>query len=144
MNRDELMKLLPHRPPMLLVDEAEKGEDGRARGSYTVRGEEWFLRGHFPGKPIVPGVIQCEMLAQTCCVLLGDRAEGCLPMFAGIDHVRFRSNVIPGDRIDFLCEIIKSRGPFFFVKGSGSVNGKTCVEGEFSFALVGQSKKDPE
>lgn len=136
MNRDELMKIMPHRPPMLLIDEAEKGADGKAHGFYTVRGDEWFLQGHFPGMPIVPGVIQCEMLAQTCCVLLGDQEEKQTPMFAGINKVRFRRNVVPRDKIEMVCEILKNKGPFYFAKGSGFVNGKLCVSGEFSFALV--------
>ena len=67
MNREELKNILPHREPMLLVDEAYVGEDGKAHGKYTVRGDEYFLKGHFPQNPIVPGVIQCEMAAQTCC-----------------------------------------------------------------------------
>ncbi|MVB11472.1 3-hydroxyacyl-[acyl-carrier-protein] dehydratase FabZ [Caprobacter fermentans] len=136
MNREELMKIMPHRPPMLLIDEAKKGADGKAHGVYTVRGDEWFLRGHFPGMPIVPGVIQCEMLAQTCCVLIGDGQKGKTPMFVGIDKVRFRGNILPGDRIEIVCEILKTKGPFYFAKGSGTVNGKLCVSGEFSFALV--------
>lgn len=136
MNRDELMRILPHRPPMLLIDEAEAGPDGVARGSCTVRGDEWFLQGHFPGRPIVPGVIQCEMLAQTCCVLLGDRAGDCTPLFAGIDRARFRGRIVPGDKIELECRIVKNRGPFYFARGSGSVNGKLCVEAEFSFALA--------
>lgn len=136
MNRDELMKIMPHRPPMLLIDEAEKGVDGKAHGVYTVRGDEWFLQGHFPGMPIVPGVIQCEMLAQTCCVLIGDSSGSATPMFAGIDKARFRGNILPGDRIEMVCEIVRKKGPFFFAKGSGFVNGKLCVSGEFSFALV--------
>lgn len=136
MNREELMKIMPHRPPMLLIDEAEKGADGKAHGVYTVKGDEWFLQGHFPGMPIVPGVIQCEMLAQTCCVLADGLGKDVIPMFAGIDKARFRKNVVPGDRLEMVCEFVKSRGPFFFAKGSGFVGGKLCVSGEFSFALV--------
>ena len=71
MNRDEIMKILPHRDKMLLLDEAEN-RDGTSVGHYTVRGDEFFLQGHFPGHPIVPGVILCEILAQSACVLMQD------------------------------------------------------------------------
>ena len=110
MNRDELKTILPHREPMLLVDEAAVGEDGIARGSYTVRGDEYFLDGHFPGNPIVPGVIQCEMAAQTCCVLFADKVKGSTPLFAGINKVRFRRQVKPGERIDFECTPVREVG----------------------------------
>lgn len=136
MNREELKEILPHREPMLLLDEAYVDEDGRAHGKYTVKGDEWFLKGHFPGKPVVPGVIQCEMLAQTCCVLLSENVKGNTPLFTGIDKVRFRRMVLPGDTMEFSCRIQKSKPPFYFAEGTGNVNGRLCVSGEFSFALV--------
>lgn len=74
MNRAEIMEILPHRDAMLLLDEVEN-KDGTAIGRYTVRGDEFFLQGHFPGNPIVPGVILCEILAQSACVLMQDKAR---------------------------------------------------------------------
>ena len=137
MTREELKEILPHREPMLLLDEATKIEDNLAEGKYTVRGDEWFLQGHFPGNPIVPGVIQCEMLAQSACVLLADGAsEGMTPVFTSLDKVKFRGMVKPGDTLETECELVRQRGMFYFAKGTGRVNGKVCVSAEFSFALV--------
>lgn len=140
MNRDELKQILPHREPMLLLDEAELKEDNLAVGKYTVKGDEWFLQGHFPGMPIVPGVVQCEMLAQTCCMLLSEQVKGKLPLFAGLDRVRFKNRVLPGDTLVMECSLTRSRPPFYFAKGRGSVNGKPVVSAELSFALVSRDK----
>ena len=136
MNRQEIMKILPHRDAMLLIDEAFLGPDGKARGIYTVRGDEWFLRGHFPGNPVVPGVIQCEMMAQTCCVLLSDKLGGKVPLFAGMDKIRFRGKILPGDKIEFICSLKKAKAPFYFAEGAGYVGGRLCVSGEMSIAVV--------
>lgn len=140
MNKDELKQILPHREPMLLLDEAELKEDNLAVGKYTVKGDEWFLQGHFPGMPIVPGVVQCEMLAQTCCMLLSEQVKGKLPLFAGLDRVRFKNRVLPGDTLVMECSLTRSRPPFYFAKGRGSVNGKPVVSAELSFALVSKDK----
>ena len=140
MNRDELKQILPHREPMLLLDEAELRGENLAVGQYTVKGDEWFLQGHFPGMPIVPGVVQCEMLAQTCCMLLSEQVKGKLPLFAGLDKVRFKNKLLPGDTLVMECSLVRSRPPFYFAKGRGSVNGKTAVSAELSFALVSEDK----
>lgn len=138
MNRTEIQAILPHREDMLLLDEVVRdGED--ACGRYHVCGDEFFLRGHFPGNPIVPGVIQCEILAQSACVLLGDvLAEGKVPMYTGMDKVRFRRPVRPGDTIETRCRIVRAKPPFYFAQGTVSVDGKVCTSAEFSFAIVGE------
>jgi 3-hydroxyacyl-[acyl-carrier-protein] dehydratase len=135
MNRDEIRAILPHREPMLLVDEARvEGEE--SIGSYTVRGDEFFLQGHFPYNPVVPGVILCEMMAQSGCVLFAEQVSGKTPYFSGLDKVRFKRKVTPGDTIEFRCHLTATKGPFFFVSGTGTVAGEVCVSAEMSFALA--------
>lgn len=137
MNKEEIMKILPHRDNMLLIDDAEN-IDGVAVGHYTVKGDEFFLKGHFPGNPIVPGVILCEILAQSACVLLeGELAAGKLPVYTGLDKVKFRNPVRPGDTVETRCTILRSKGPFYFCEGKMTVDGKLCVSAEFSFAVTG-------
>ncbi len=120
---------------MLLVDEAEV-VDGTARGKKKITGDEWFLKGHFPDEPIVPGVILCEIMAQSTCVLLNGKIEsGSLPVFTGLNKVKFRNSVKPGDVFETECKITKDRNPFYFAEGKGFVNGKLCVSAEFSFAV---------
>lgn len=140
MNRDEIKKIIPHREPMLLVDEASVVDEKTAVGKYTVRGDEFFLQGHFPGNPVVPGVILCEMMAQTGAVVLANRIKGATPYFTGLNLVKFRQKVVPGDTLDITCQLTQERGNFFFAKAVGKVNGKLAVSAEFSFALVSEVK----
>lgn len=137
MTKEEIMQILPHREDMLLLDEVSMDGEG-AVGHYHVRGDEFFLRGHFPGNPIVPGVILCEILAQSACVLMKDAmAEGKLPVYTGLNNVKFRSPVRPGDTIETRCRIRRAKHPFYFAEGTVSVEGRLCVSAEFSFAIMG-------
>ena len=138
MNQEEIKKILPHRDNMLLVEESEVVDDVTAKGKYTIKGDEFFLQGHFPGNPIVPGVILCEILAQSACVLMrGAMGEGQLPVYTGLNNVKFRSPVRPGDTVEARCRIRRAKHPFYFAEGTVTVDGRTCVSAEFSFAMTG-------
>ena len=143
MNRQELESILPHRGRMLLLDECEN-IDGVAHGAYSVKGDEFFLDGHFPGNPIVPGVIQCEILAQSACVLLDGIADkGKLAVYTGLNNVKFKSQVKPGDRFETEVRLTRIKHPFYFAEGTGSVDGRVCVKAEFSFAVIDKPSPDP-
>ncbi len=136
MNRDEIMGILPHRQDMLLLDEAELLEPGVARGCYTVKGTEFFLRGHFPGNPVVPGVILCEIVGQTCCALFSERIQGKTPFYAGMNDVKFRRMVKPGDTVEVRVEQVRSKLNVHVVKGEATVEGQMAVRGEFTFIIA--------
>ena len=137
MNRDEIKTFLPHREPMLLLDEVETDPEGNALGRYTVRGDEWFLQGHFPGNPVVPGVILCEIIAQTAGALLREQLPGKTTLYGGMDKVRFRRMVRPGDQVDISCRITRSKMNLYIIAGEASVSGAFCAGGVFTLMLAG-------
>ncbi|MDL2218384.1 3-hydroxyacyl-ACP dehydratase FabZ [Christensenellaceae bacterium OttesenSCG-928-M15] len=136
MNRDQIKELLPHREPMLLLDEMDIDENEVAYGSYTIRGDEFFLKGHFPNNPVVPGVIICEIMAQSCSILLGDAIRGKTPYYTGIDKVRFKQKVYPGDKVEIKAIVTRQKQMFYFTKCEVTVGGKLAAQGELSFAIL--------
>ncbi len=137
MNREEIKTFLPHREPMLLLDEAGMDENGNALGQYTVRGDEWFLQGHFPGNPVVPGVVLCEIIAQTAGILLRDKLPGKTTLYAGMENVRFRRMVRPGDTIHITCRITRSKANVYVIAGEAAVSDAPCASGVFTLMLAG-------
>lgn len=135
MNREELQSILPHRDAMLLLDEAWLDAEGTAHGVYRVRGDEWFLQGHFPKDPVMPGVVQCEIIAQTACVLFADELRGKVAYYAGMDKVRFRRVVRPGDTLSLSAGLLRRKLNVFVVRGEARVDGELCATGEFSFII---------
>jgi 3-hydroxyacyl-[acyl-carrier-protein] dehydratase len=140
MNREEIKQIIPHREPMLLVDETEIVDENTAHGKLQIHGDEWFLQGHFPGNPVVPGVILCESMAQASSVIVADKARGTTPYFAALSNVRFKNKVFPGDLLESVCKLVRTKGSFYFVEAKGYVQGKLCVTADFSFALVPMDK----
>ncbi len=140
---NEIMKLLPHRYPMLLVDRVlEISEDSkRIVGLKNVSVNEAFFQGHFPGAPVMPGVLIVEAMAQ-CSALIGlremteeERAKK-LYIFGGIDKARFRRPVVPGDQLILECEVLHRRATTVKMRGVAKVNGVVVAEAELLSVLV--------
>ena len=136
MDRDELKKYLLHREPMLLVDEMIMDAEGVAHSKYRIREDEFFCQGHFPGNPLVPGVILCEIMAQSCALLVKDEIVGKTTLYSGIDNVRFKNPVRPGDLCEITARLNGKRANMFFCEAELRVEGKLCCKGNLSFALV--------
>jgi 3-hydroxyacyl-[acyl-carrier-protein] dehydratase len=138
LGRAEIEEILPHRDPFLLLDEVTELEPGvRVVARKQVREDEWYLRGHFPGRPIMPGVLMVEALAQTgaVAVLSEEENRGKLALFAGIDDVRFKRLVTPGDELELVCELERVRGPVGRGKARATVDGELAVRGTLTFAV---------
>ena len=140
----EIMKLIPHRYPMLLIDKLEILEMGvKAVGIKNVSFNEWFFEGHFPGKPIMPGVLIVEAMAQSAAALVmkslqeeGHSLESKLVYFMSIDESKFRRPVVPGDVLRLSVEKERSRGNVWRFKGQGFVDGKMTTEATFTAMIV--------
>ena len=138
LTQQEIEAILPHRDPFLLLDEVvdlRPGEKVVARKQ--VRPDEWYLSGHFPGRPIMPGVLIVEAMAQAgaVAVLSEEENRGKLALFAGIDGVRFKRVVEPGDELELTCELERVRGPIGRGKATATVDGALAARGTLTFAV---------
>jgi 3-hydroxyacyl-[acyl-carrier-protein] dehydratase len=141
LDRAGIEQILPHRDPFLLLDEVVDLRPGeRVVARKRVRDDEWYLSGHFPGRPIMPGVLIVEAMAQTGAVaVLADEANrGKLALFAGIDDVRFKRIVEPGDELELTCELERVRGPIGRGKATATVDGELAARGTLTFAVTDQ------
>ena len=134
----QIMEMIPHRYPFLLVDKITECVPGKySKGYKNLTMNESFFQGHFPGNPIMPGVLQLEALAQCSAPILMCMPEykGKLTLFAGADNVRFKNIVRPGDRLDMETEMFKLKGPIGKCHAIGSVNEKICIEADMTVCL---------
>ncbi|QJC53801.1 3-hydroxyacyl-ACP dehydratase FabZ [Paenibacillus albicereus] len=142
LNINEIMDIIPHRQPFLLIDRILEVEEGqRAVGIKNVTMNEPFFAGHFPGFPVMPGVLIVEALAQVgaVAILKVEANRGKIAMFAGIDEFRFRGQVTPGDTLRLEVEITRLKGIVGKGKATASVDGKVVAEGGIMFALTDPS-----
>jgi 3-hydroxyacyl-[acyl-carrier-protein] dehydratase len=136
LNINEIKQIIPHREPFLLIDRIDEFEPGvSAKGIKNVTYNEYFFRGHFPQEPVMPGVLIVESLAQTgaVAILSLEENKGKTAYFAGLDKVKFKKKVIPGDTLELSVEIIRKKGPVGIGKGIAMVDGKLAVSCELTF-----------
>ena len=142
LSRTEIESILPHRDPFLLLDEVLELKPGeRVVARKRVRPDEWYLAGHFPGRPVMPGVLSVEAMAQAGAVAVLSQPEnrGKLALFAGIDDVRFKRLVVPGDELELTCEVERLRGPVGRGKATAKVAGDLAVRGTLMFAVTDEA-----
>ena len=140
LDKKEIEKIIPQRDPFLMIDEVENYIPGESAVAYKyVREDEWYFKGHFPGNPIMPGVLITESLAQTGAVaILGmQENKGKNALFGGIDKMKFKKMVVPGDKLKLEVKIIKRKGPIGVGEAIATVDEKIVAKGELTFAIVG-------
>lgn len=138
MDIQEIMKIIPHRYPFLLIDKVTYLEEGKkAKGIKNVSMNEYYFQGHFPQEPVMPGVLIVEALAQlgAVAILSMDGFKGKTAYFAGINSVKFRKKIIPGDILELEVEIVRLRSSFGIGKICAKKAGDIACEGEITFAI---------
>jgi len=136
---DEVLRAIPHRPPFLFVDQVVEITDKKIKATRRMDPEEAFFKGHYPGYPIMPGVLVCEAIFQTGGILLSRIMTGVgegVPVLGRINNAKFKHMVKPGDTLELEAELVEVMGTAYFLKGRASVQGKTAVTVEFAVTLT--------
>lgn len=139
LKREEIEKIIPQREPFLMIDEVESYIPGEKCTAYKdVKKEEWYFRGHFPGNPIMPGVLITESfpLSRCGCNIIFRRKQRKECFIWWIDKMKFKKMVVPGDRLKLEVNIIKKKGPIGVGEAIATVDGKVVAKGELTFAVV--------
>ena len=138
LNKEQIMEIIPHRDPFLLIDEINEMTPGqKVVATKLIREDEYWFKGHFPEYPVTPGVLLIEMLAQAgaVCMLSLEEHKGKIGFLGGVNNAKFRRQVLPGDTVKLEVEMIKIRGSIGIGKALATVNGEKAVSAEISFAL---------
>lgn len=138
LNREQIMEIIPHRDPFLLIDEVYELEPGmRVKAGRKMTQDDFWVKGHFPQEAVTPGVLMLEMLAQAgaVCILSLPENKGKIGLFGGVKEAKFRRKVVPGDHLLLEVEMVKIRGPVGIGKAIATVNGERAVAAEITFAL---------
>ena len=145
---EDIHRRIPHRPPFLFIDEILNVSDTGAEASLTVKPEFPFFEGHYPGNPIMPGVLLCESVFQTGAVFLADLLdnetltdESVTPVLTRIRDARFKRMVLPGDKVDISVSLTDKMGKFFNLTGQIKNEGKICLTISFALALIKDEEK---
>lgn len=139
LDKEEIKKIIPQREPFLMIDEVEQFVPGESCTAYkNVNEDEYYFKGHFPGNSIMPGVLMVEALAQTgaVAILSMEENKGRNALFGGINNLKFKKQVVPGDRLKLEVKILKRKGPIGIGEAIATVDGKIAVKGELTFAIV--------
>ena len=136
---EDVLNAIPHRPPFLFVDEVIELTDNKIKATREMKSDEWFFQGHFPGNPIMPGVLICESIFQAAGILLAKILGGIgggTPVLTRISNARFKNIVRPGDLLELQAEVVETVSNASFMKGSASVAGKMAITVEFAVSVV--------